>query len=217
MPHPRTVPPLIVSDADSMYLDRLARSRTAPVRTVTRARILTAYVSGASGSAIARALGVPLPTVMRCVKKALALGPRRALEDVPRAGRPPRITAAARAWIVRRACQNPKDLGWAPEFWTESLLARSVREHAAAAGHPRAGQIQQGTISTRLAAQGWQPHRGPYSLPRKDPHCDDQRVQGLHVYQQGTFAFDSVDHRCAGRTTKRRGFKRCGPSPLTSR
>ena len=153
MAHPRTVPPLIVSDADSIYLDRLARSRTAPVRTVTRARILTAYVAGASGPAIARDLGVPLPTVMRCVKKALALGPRRALEDLPRAGRPPRITAAARAWIVSLACQKPKDLGWAPEFWTESLLARYVREHAAAAGHPRAGQIQQGTISKLLAAQ----------------------------------------------------------------
>jgi len=114
MPHPRTVPPLIVSVADSMYLDRLSRSRTAPVRTVTRARILTAYVAGASGPAIARDLGVPLPTVMRCVKKAWALGPRRALEELPQAGRPPRITAAARAWILSQACQQPKDLGWAP-------------------------------------------------------------------------------------------------------
>ena len=195
MAHPRTVPPLIVSDADSIYLDRLARSRTAPGRTVTRARILTAYVAGASGPAIARDLGVPLPTVMRCVKKALALGPRRALEDLPRAGRPPRITAAARAWIVSLACQQPKDLGWASEFWTQGLLARYVREHAAAAGHPSAGQIQQGTISKLLAAQDLHPHRVQYYLQRKDPHFDDKMVQVLHVYQQVTFEFDPVDHR----------------------
>jgi len=70
----------------------LARSRTAPARAVARARVLVAYADGASCPAIARTLGIPLPTVMRGVKKALALGPRRAVEDLPRAGRPPRIT-----------------------------------------------------------------------------------------------------------------------------
>ncbi len=109
---------------------------------------------------------------MRCVKKALALGPRRALEDLPRAGRPPRITAETRAWIVSLACQKPKDLGWAPECWTESLRARYVREHAAPAGHPSAGQIQQGTLSKLLAAQDLDPHRVRYYLQREDPHFD---------------------------------------------
>ena len=195
MPHPRTIPPLTVRPADQTYLDRLARSRTAAVRTVTRAQILVAYAAGASCPAIARDLGVPLPTVMRCVKKALALGPRRALDDLPRAGRPPRITAEARAWIVSLACQKPKDLGQAPEFWTESLLARYVREHAAAAGHPSAGQIQQGTISKLLAAQDLHPHRVQYYLQRKDPRFDDKMVQVLHVYQQVTFEFDPADDR----------------------
>ena len=100
MPHPRTIPPLILSAEDRADWDRWARSRTAPVRAVTRARMLTAYADGASCPALARTLGIPLPTVMRCVKKALALGPRRALEDLPRAGRPPRITPEARAWII---------------------------------------------------------------------------------------------------------------------
>ena len=198
MPRPRTVPLLTVSAADVTYLDRLARSRTASVRTVTRARILTAYAAGARGPAIARDLGVPLPTGMRCIKNALALGPRRALEDWPRTGRPPRITAA-RAGIVSRACQKPKALGWAPEFWTESLLARYVREHAVAAGHPSAGQIQQGTLSKRLAAQDRHPHRGQYSLQRKAPHFDDKMVQVLHVSPQVPFEFDPADIRPPGR------------------
>ena len=158
--HPRTIPPLILSAEERADLDRVARSRTAPVRAVTRARVLTAYADGASCPTIARTLGIPLPTVMRGVKKALALGPRRALEDLPRAGRPPRITPEARAWIISLACQKPKDLGWAPEFWSEALLARYVREHAVEAGHPSARQVAQGTISQRLAAQDWHPPSG---------------------------------------------------------
>ncbi len=169
MAHPRTIPPVTVSAEDRTYVDRLARSRTAPARAVARARVLTAYADGASCPAIARTLGIPLLTVMRCVKKAWALGPRRALEDLPRAGRPPRITAEARAWIVSLACQKPKDLGWAPEFWTESLLARYVREHAAAAGHPSAGQVQQGTLSKLLAAQDLHPHRVQVLPPAEGP------------------------------------------------
>ncbi len=42
LPHPRTIPPLAVRPADQAYLERLARSRTAAVRTVTRAWILVA-------------------------------------------------------------------------------------------------------------------------------------------------------------------------------
>ena len=193
--HPRTIPPLTVSAEDRTYLDRLARSRTAPARAMARARVLTAYADGASCPAIARTLGIPLPTVMRCVKKALALGPRRAVEDLPRAGRPPRITPEARAWIISLACQKPKDLGWAPEFWSEALLARYVREHAAAAGHPSAGQIQQGTISKLLAAQDLNPHRVQYYVQRKDPDFDRKTVQVLHVYQQVTLDLDPADGR----------------------
>ena len=195
VPHPRTIPPLILSAEDRAALDRLARSRTAPARAVARARVLTAYADGASCPAIARTLGIPLPTVMRCVKKALALGPRRALEDLPRAGRPPRITPEARAWIISLACQKPKDLGWASEFWSEALLAGYVREHAVAAGHPSARQVAQGTISKLLAAQDLHPHRVQYYLQRKDPEFDRKMVQVLHVYQQVTLDLDPADGR----------------------
>lgn len=123
--------------------------------------MLLAYAAGTSVPAIARTLGHTPHTVGRCIKKALALGPRSALRDLPRAGRRRRITPEARAWIIRLACQKPKDLGWAPECWTESRLARYVREQAAAAGHPSAGTVQQGTLSKMLAAHDLHPHRMP--------------------------------------------------------
>ena len=111
------------------------------------------------------------------------------------------ITAIlARAWIIRLACQKPTDVGWAPEFWfwSEELMARYVREHAAEAGHPSARTVQQGTVSKILAAHDLNPHRMTYYLQRRDPDFDQKMVQVLHVYQPGEFAFDD-----AGRPTVR--------------
>ncbi|MCY0878175.1 MAG: IS630 family transposase [Firmicutes bacterium] len=106
------------------------------------------------------------------------------------AGTPRQITPEARAWIVSLACQKPKDLGLAPEFWSESLLAQYVREHAVAAGHPSAQRVRQGTISQWLAAQDLPPPRVTYYLQRRDPEFDAQRVPVLHVYQPVEFTFD---------------------------
>ena len=56
-----------------------------------------------------------------------------ALDDSPRPGKAPEITADAKAWLVSLACQKAKDLGYPHELWTTRLLARHVREHAEAA------------------------------------------------------------------------------------
>src|SRR5882672_1065125 len=46
------------------------------------------------------------------------------------------ITAIARAWVIHLACSKPKELGYAAELWTRSLLAQHVRRAAISAGHP---------------------------------------------------------------------------------
>ena len=195
MAHPRTIPALVATSEERTELETVARSRTAPARRVARARILCAYLDGRSIPAIAAAFPAPVITVRRCVQKALAYGVRRALDDLPRAGRARRITAAARAWIIGLACQKPKDLGWAPELWSTALLARYVREHAVAAGHPSAAQVGKGTISKLLAAQDLHPQKIRYYLQRKDPDFDRKMVQVLHVYHQMTRDFDPEDGR----------------------
>lgn len=89
MPHPRTTPPLVVRPAERTDLDALARSHTAPARRVARAQILCAYLDGASIPAIARQLHRPAPTVRQCIPKAVAYGPRHALDDAPPGGSHP--------------------------------------------------------------------------------------------------------------------------------
>ena len=91
-----------------------------------------------------------------------------ALDDSPRPGNTPKITSEAKAWLVSLACQKAKDLGYPHELWTTRLLARHVREHAIAAGHPSLARIVQGTVCNILAAQEIKPHKVRYYLERRD-------------------------------------------------
>jgi hypothetical protein len=50
-----------------------------------------------------RPMRVHHQTVQRCVERTLACGPMVALDDRPRPGKEPTITAAAKAWVVKRS------------------------------------------------------------------------------------------------------------------
>jgi hypothetical protein len=59
-----------------------------------------------------------------------------ALDDRPRSGKEPTITAEAKAWLVSMACRKAKELGYPHELWTTRLLARHVRERANCGSYP---------------------------------------------------------------------------------
>ena len=130
---------LTLSDEMRSILTAVVRSRSESVQRVERARILLAYADGRSVSAIARELETNRPKVERCIDKGLQLGALAALSDLPRKGRPGKISAEARAWVVSLACVKPKQLGYPEELWTTQLLARHVRERCQQAGHPSLG------------------------------------------------------------------------------
>lgn len=165
-------------------LTALLQSRSQPAGRVLRASMLLRYHAGNTISEIARVLGTNRPRVERCVSKALDLGLARALVDLPGRGRRPTISAEARAWVVSLACQKPKDLGYAQELWTTRLLARHVRDHCQAAGHPSLAKLGRGTVSKILRANQVRPHKIKYYLERRDPDFDAKMVQVLHVYKQ---------------------------------
>src|SRR6201996_7670957 len=93
-----------------------------------------------------RGFGRDHQTVLRCLRRAVRFGVMAALEDSPRPGKTQEITVDARAWLTSLACRKAKDLGYPHELWTTRLLARHVREHAVAAGHPCVANIAQGTV-----------------------------------------------------------------------
>ena len=92
-------------------LTELSRSRTAPAHHVERAGIILQLVAGQSASEIAMALRIDRRRVMRCIDRLAAVGADRAINDLPRSGRPPDITPAGRAWPIGEACIKPKERG----------------------------------------------------------------------------------------------------------
>ena len=113
------------SDAEQRQrLLEISRSRTEPTGRVERARIILAYLDEPSAYAVARLIGVTQQTVTRCLERAAELGVIEALDDRPRAGRDPVITAEAKTWLVALACRKPKELAYPHELWTTPAARR---------------------------------------------------------------------------------------------
>ena len=184
MPFVSKRPKLRLTDEETVWLQHLSQSRSEAAGRVQRAEILLRYHGGQTVSRIAAALRTNRPRVERCITKALELGARGALQDLPGRGRHPTLTAEARAWVVALACQKPKELGYAQELWTTSLLARHVRKQGAAAGHASLQHLARGTVSKILRAQPVQPHKIEYYLERRDAEFEVKMQQVLHVYRQ---------------------------------
>ena len=135
------------------------------------------------GHAVSQALHANRPRVERCVSKALELGVRAALRDLPGRGRRRSITDEDKTWVVDLACQKPKDLGYAQELWTTRLLAKHVRTHCGEAGHPQLRKLGRGTVSKILSAHPVKPHKIQYYLERRDPEFKARMTEVLHVYR----------------------------------
>src|ERR1700690_22231 len=184
MAAPRRGVELSIGLEDFARLESIARSRTEPAILVGRARILLAYHANPSSVAVGERIGGMRHTVRRCVRRAEQLGVLAALEDSPRPGKAPVITPEARAWLVSLACQKSKDLGYPHELWTTRLLARHLRDHAEANGHPCMAKIVQGTVCKILARHEVKPHKIRYYLERRDADFEAKMAEVLCVYRE---------------------------------
>src|ERR1700751_2250264 len=173
-----------LSEEEVPRLTAVTRSRTEPASRVERARMLLAYREDASFFAVGQAMGVHHQTVKRCVERALAHGPMAALDDLPRPGKEPTITAEAKAWVVNLACRKAKELGYPHELWTTRLLGGPLREHGPREGHDCLGKLAQGTLCIILNGQEIKPHKVRYYLERRDPDFKAKMVEVLCVYRE---------------------------------
>jgi DDE superfamily endonuclease/Homeodomain-like domain len=178
------LPKLTFSAEQLSELQQLSRSRTAPLREVQRARILCRYHAGETVTAIARTMKTTRKSVRKWIDKALAMGAEAALKDAYHRPRAPVITEQARAWVIHLACSKPKELGYAAELWTRSLLARHVRREAMQAGHPSLSRAAKATVQRILAEQPLHPERVRYYLEKRDPAFEVRMKDVLLVYQE---------------------------------
>jgi hypothetical protein len=178
------LPRLALSSEQQVELERVSGSRTAPLREVQRAQILTRFHAGETITEIARATKITRKSVRKWVDKALAMGAAAALKDAYHRPREPVITEQAKAWVVHLACSKPKDLGYAAELWTRSLLAQHVRRQAEQAGHPSLAHAAKATVHRILAEQPLHPERVKYYLEKRDPEFEAKMKEVLLVYQE---------------------------------
>src|SRR6202008_1907042 len=165
-------------------LTAISRSRTEAARHVERAQMLLAYLQRRSFFAVGQRLGIHHQTVQRCVERALAYGAMAALDDRPRPGKEPTITAEAKTWLVSLACRKAKDLGYPHELWTTRLLARHAREQGPNEGHACPAKLAHGTLCNSINEQEIKPHRVRYYLERRDPEFKQKMAEVLCVYRE---------------------------------
>jgi transposase len=175
---------LALNEEDVRKLNAVARSRAEPASRVERARMLLAYREDPSFYVVGRAVGVHHQTVQRCVERATAYGAVAALDDLPRPGREPTITAEAKTWLVNLACRKAKELGYPHELWTTRLLARHAREHGPEEGHSCLSKLAQGTLCNILNEQEIKPHKIRYYQERRDPEFKTKMAEVLCVYRE---------------------------------
>lgn len=133
MPGPK--PPEVKLTAEERRgLERLVRRHNAPQQIALRGRIVLAAAEGKNNSQIAKEIGISVKTARQWRDRWLILQPialddlsvEERLEDLPRPGAPPRITADQRCQMEAMACEAPEESGRPISHWTNREIADEI-------------------------------------------------------------------------------------------
>lgn len=193
MPRTTALPKLELTSEEMSKLQKLAQSQKAPLREIHRAKIILGHIAQIPITTIAQKVAVSRATVYKCLAKTLSMGVEAGLRDTYHAPKLPTIDLPAKQWIKSLACRKPKELGYAAELWTLSLLAKHARKHAANEGYPCLSRVVRSTVHAILREDHLQPHKIRYYLERRDPHFDE-KMRVLHlIYQEINAQLDASD------------------------
>jgi hypothetical protein len=82
------------------------------------------------------------------------------------------------------ACQKPKELDYANELWTYSLLQEHVRKQCPDSGHPSLRELSRSWLHRILTQGEIRPHKVRYYVERRDPELEAGMAVVLHVYKE---------------------------------
>ncbi len=134
MPEPKA-PTIELPNNERGELDSLLRRHSTPQQLALRARIVLAAADGLNNGQIVRSLGVSRDMVQLWRGRWLGLqavpleelSVQERLSDVPRLGRPARISAEAVCRIVALACEAPAETGRPISQWSSREIADEVK------------------------------------------------------------------------------------------
>jgi transposase len=159
------VRPIVVSEADRHELERLQRSPSAPAGLSRRARAVLLMAQDVAGVEIAERTGYTAVQVSR-LRRRFAEHGVAGLQDRPRSGRPPTITARKRAQIVALTLKPPAA---GLTHWSTRDLARKVG-------------VSHATVHQIWRAHALQPHRVSTFKFTTDPDAEDKIYDVVGLY-----------------------------------
>jgi transposase len=175
MPLPRAVP-VTLTAAQRTTLNKRARGAKTLHRDRLRAQIVLAAARGRDNARIAADLQITVDTVRKWRGRFVGRG-LAGLADLPRSGRPRRISELTRAAVVALACQLPAATGVPLSRWTgPELLAEIIR----------AGTAQELSVSSVLrilAEHPVKPWQYQSWISPRDPDFEARAAVILDLYQ----------------------------------
>lgn len=181
---------LQLSTHEIELLQKLTRIHTIEARILQHAKILLLKADGLSSTNIAAKLDLNIKSVFLCLNKYRAGGLENALYALPRTGRKSDISDADRTFVINAACKRPKDVGYAAEVWTYSLLTAYIRALANEQHITRLTNISRSAVAGILQKSNIKPFKIKYYLEKRDAQFDEKMHNILVVYKQIELNFD---------------------------
>ena len=172
--------PIVLGKADRAELERIQRSSSVPAGLSRRARVVLLMADNVSGAEVARMTGYTRVQISRLRRRFAEQG-LAGLEDKPRSGRPPTITARKRAQIVALTLKSP---GSGLSHWSSRELANEVG-------------VSHTTVHRIWQAHDLQPHRIETFKFSTDPDAEEKihDVVGLYMNPPTNAVVLSVDEK----------------------
>jgi transposase len=175
MPLLRAVP-VMLSAGERTALNKRVRGAKTAHRDRLRAQIVLAAARARDNARIARDLGISQDTVRKWRGRFAARG-LAGLEDLPRPGRPRRISEADRAAVVALACQLPAQTGVPLSRWTGPELRREL------AAQGRSSPMSASSLLRILAEHPVKPWQYQSWIYPRDPAFEAKASVILDLYQ----------------------------------
>ena len=187
---PKKVKTINLTEGEKNALEGVLRQSTVEVRAYIRAKILLLKAECKSNEYIADKLDISVTSVRLCIDKYNTGGIEAALQDSKGRGRKAEITDADITWVINKACQKPKDLGYSAELWYPASFTRYIHSTAEQEGHPRMASVSETTLRKILANAKLRPFKVSYYCEKRDPDFDSKMHDVLVVYKQLSLQFD---------------------------
>ena len=165
-------------------LQRIASSRMEPSAHKQRAKALLMYEGGSANTVISEEVGLSTVAISKLVNKCMAIGPLASLDDLPRSGKTATITDDDKAYVKHIACYKPTEFGYPEELWSQSKLAKHIREHCVKDGYPNLANINKSMVWKFLDEDDIKPFRIRYYLEKRDPEFAEKMKEVLMVYKE---------------------------------